>query len=142
MVSLVYRIVPVVRTVDPAVTEIFLTDVVITPANIEWSDQQEGAARMFLLPALLIKINVGLSPVGSDHERQPGGPGPGVERAQVEPDQEFSSRLVKCQPGLVAAQSAAAVEGDEGDQVVLTELDIVGALLLLRVLAENKMMSV
>ena len=135
MVSLVYRIVPVVRTVDPAVTEIFLTDVVITPANIEWSDLQEDGARMFLLPALLIKVNVGLSPVGSDHERQPGGPGPGVERAQVEPDQEFSSGLVKRQPGLVAAQSSAAIQGDEGNQVVLTELDIVAAFLLPRVLA-------
>ena len=53
----------------------------------------------------------------------------------MEPDQEFSSRLIKCQPGLVAAQSAAAVEGDEGHQVVLTELDIVAAFLLPRVLA-------
>ena len=56
----------------------------------------------------------------------------------MEPDQEFSLRFVKCQAGLVAAQSAAPLQGHEGNQVVLPELDIVGALLLLRVLAVDK----
>ena len=54
------------------------------------------------------------------------------------PDQEFSIRLLKGQAGLIAAQSATPLQGHEGNQVVLPELDIVGALLLLRVLAVDK----
>ena len=88
-------------------------------------------SNVLIPPALFIEVKVGLRPVGSDHQRQPGGPRLGVERAQVEPDQEFSLRFVKCQAGLVAAQSAAPLQGHEGNQVVLTELDIVAAYLLL-----------
>ena len=86
---------------------------------------------MLLPPALFIEVNVGLRPVGSDDQGEPGCPGPGVERAQVEPDQQFPLGLIKRQAGLVAAQTAAPLQGDEGDQVVLTELDPVTAFLLL-----------
>ena len=34
VICLVQRIVPVIWTVDPSVTEIFLADIVISPANI------------------------------------------------------------------------------------------------------------
>ena len=86
---------------------------------------------MFIPPALSTEINVGLSPVGSDDQRQPGGPGSGVKVSQVEPDQQLAIRLIIRQPGLVAAQAAAALQGNEGHHVVLTELDIVTAFLLL-----------
>ena len=49
----------------------------------------------------------------------------------MEPNQQFSFRFIIRQSGLVAAQSTAALQGDEGDQVVLAELDIVAAFLLL-----------
>lgn len=133
MISLVFRILPVVRTVDSAVTKIFLTNEIIAPENIKCSDPRED--NIFSLPAFFVEMIVFVGAVGRDHQRQPGGSQPRVERAQVEPDQEFSSGLVKRQPGLVAAQSSAAIQGDEGNQVVLTELDIVAAFLLPRVLA-------
>ena len=77
LISLVNIIISIFRTVDSAVTEIFLADVVITSGNIKYSD-----IICFLLivipPALSTEINVGLSPVGSDDQREPGGSGSGV----------------------------------------------------------------
>merc|ERR1712154_315038 len=92
VVPLIFGVIPVIRTVNPAVTEILLADeIVSTPALI----------------IFIIFVPTGL--VGSDDQGQAAR---AVQGPESQPDQKLPVRFIKCQTWLETAQvTCAALQG-------------------------------